>query len=119
MTLAAVFRLPDGIPFLLGDALTSHPSGTSTVNLPTGSGLKFKGLYKGVELPSGLKQKTILLSDHLAFGWSGNWLQSATLIQEVSEEFGTDEVRGPDVVSFLESKAADYPRTNLVGMSKF
>ena len=103
MTLAACFRFKDGTPYLLGDALISQQLPSSNFDLPSNSNIIAEAEYEGVLVPTRLKQKIILLSDHLAFGWSGDWSECAALIREASNEFASDEVKGDDVTAFLES----------------
>lgn len=118
MTLATCFRFNDGVPYLLGDALISSPVKSSKINIPTNLDITFESTYEGVYIPTRLKQKLIVLSDHLAIGWADSWLDCAAAIREISDKFGTDEVHGSDITKFLESKNKEYPNANLVGITK-
>ena len=118
MTLVASFRFNDGFPYLIGDALISGSVDSSILNLPTNSNMVIERDYDGILVPTGLKQKTIVLSDHLAIGWADTWIECAPLIREIKEEFSNVEVSGSDVVNFLKGKEKEYPNANLIGISK-
>lgn len=118
MTLVSAFMIGEH-PYLVGDFLISSSASTkNSLSLPTSKRLTFEALLTGQPVPTGLRQKIVILSDHLAIGWSDSMIDARSLIREISEEFTDLELSGDEVVAFLKGKESEYSNVNLVGVCK-